>query len=259
MRTPILHLSVLCLLLLLMHCHRKPSATQPESQPVSVGDNSRNSLDWPGTYLGSVPNTEGERITTSIRLRADGTYTLETVMEDDTAEPIVDNGTFVWEPDGGSIKLTGIDSTTRPIYYQVGENRLRQLDLVNQSIEGNLNDRYVLTKDDTGLRGSSWALTSLNGEPVDLGKSQPTLEFAGARAWLSGMAGCNRYSTEYSLVDSKNLDIPPPVATKMACPDLPVEQEFIEALMGTTTFERSGETLRLLDAAGAEVARFTMR
>ncbi|MGB3801173.1 MAG: META domain-containing protein [Lewinella sp.] len=256
--TPFNLLAVL-LATLMLHCHRPPTPAQPGTTDIPIGDTSRNSLDWPGTYLGQVPNTAGDAVTTSLQIREDGTYRLETNSETGQEEPTIDTGQFEWQPDDGIIKLLGIDSTERPVYYQVGENRLRQLDFVNQSIEGKVNDRYLLTKNSSGLRGSSWALATLNGQPVDLGKSQPTLEFAGTLDRLSGMAGCNRYSTTYSLVDGTNLDIPSPVATKMACPELSVEQAYLEALEGTITFERTGDVLRLQDAAGAEVATFDLR
>lgn len=252
-------LLVYLLLLTVIACRRPPApAVPPEPVPApTVGDNSRNSLDWPGTYTGEVPTLDGEVVRTGLRLREDGTFRLETARGEE--EPETFTGRFTWDADGGSIKLLDIDSTDRPIYYRVGENQLRQLDLVNQSIEGKITDRYVLGKDTTGLAGTTWQLRSLEGQPVDLGKRQPTLNFSNLNGRVAGNAGCNRYSAAFTLAGDGNIDIPRPVATKMACPELDTEQAFFEALEGTSTYEFAGEMLVLRDAAGADIATFTQR
>ncbi|PPK84227.1 heat shock protein HslJ [Neolewinella xylanilytica] len=242
-----------------MHCHRPPApATNSPARPeVSVGDNSRNSLDWPGTYIGTVPTSDGNNLVTGLQLRKDGTFRLETTPEGGTAQPVVETGNFEWDRDGGGIKLLGIDSTNRPIYYQVGENHLRQLDLVNQSIEGQLTDRYHLAKDTTGLNGTTWQLKTLDGTPVDIGKNQPTLTFTILGNGLAGLAACNRYRTEYAIVAEGSIDIPHPIATKMACPELATEQQFFEALEGASSYEFMEDNLVLRDTAGAIVATFS--
>ena len=251
---PYLLFFLVCGLLSCASRKRPDNPNAPEMPPPA--DNSRSSLDWSGTYLGDIADPEGNIITTSLHLAEDETYTLERSADALGEEPQTDSGSFVWEDNGESIRLEGIDSTSRPIYYRVGENYLRQMDLVNQSIEGTTDDRYTLRKDALGLRGNTWQLVTLNGAPVEAGKSQPTLTFAGTRSRLYGMAGCNRYSTEYSLTEADYLDIPSPVATKMACPELDLEREFLEALEGTANFSVTDRTLSLVDAAGAEVATF---
>ena len=251
---PYLLFILVCGLLSCAARKRPDNPQAPESLPV--GDNSRTSLDWSGTYLGDIADPDGDLVTTSLHLSEDGTYTLERSAKSLGEEPLTDTGSFVWDADGESVRLEGIDSTSRPIYYRVGENYLRQMDLINQSIEGTTDDRYTLRKDTLGLRGNTWQLVTLNGAPVEAGKIQPTLTFAGTRSRLHGMAGCNRYSTEYSLADADYLDIPAPVTTKMACPELELEREFLEALEGTANFSITEATLSLTDAAGAEVATF---
>ena len=258
LRMPAPRLLVYAVLITAIACHRPPAPVEPAPDPANaVGDNSRNSLDWPGTYLGEVPALDGELVRTGLRLREDGTYRLETAVGDGEAETLT--GRFAWEPDGGSIKLLDIDSTDRPIYYRVGESHLRQLDFVNQSIEGKRTDRYTLSKDTTGLAGTTWQLRSLEGQPVDLGKRQPTLNFNNLNGRLAGHAGCNRFTADIELAGAGNIDIPRPVATKMACPDLDTEQAFFEALEGTSSYEFAGDMLVLRDAAGADIATFTRR
>ena len=251
---PYLLFLLVCGLLSCAARKRPDNPNAPDTPPV--GDTSQTSLDWSGTYLGEIADPDGNMVMTSLHLGKGGTYTIERSAETLGEEPITETGSFVWEDDGESIRLEGIDSTSRPIYYRVGENYLRQMDLVNQSIEGNTDDRYTLRKDAQGLRGNTWQLVTLNGAPVEKKKSQPTLTFAGTSTRLYGMAGCNRYSTEYSLTEGDYLDIPAPVTTKMACPELELEREFLEALEGTANFSVADETLSLTDAAGAQVATF---
>ncbi len=254
--TQTIFLSLVCLTL---GCNRKtaPSALpETSSAAVPTGDNSRTSLDWSGTYIGSIPNSEGQEVSTGLHLSIDQTYRLETEDAGAAGEPYLHQGRFEWDADGESIKLLNIDSTDRAIYYQVGENSLRQLDLVKQSIEGKLTDRYRLQKDTTGLFGTTWNLATLDGRAVEMGKRQPTLDFAMLTNRLSGNGGCNRYRTEFTVVADGHIDIAPPAATKMACPELETEQEFFEALMGAISYEFIDGTLLLRDAEEAEVATF---
>jgi heat shock protein HslJ len=76
---------------------------------------------------------------------------------------------------------------------------------------------------------------------------------------LSGSAGCNSYTTPYTL-DGGEIEIAPPAATKKACaaPDGVMEQEaaYLAALPSATHFRADGGTLALLAADGTYVASY---
>jgi heat shock protein HslJ len=76
---------------------------------------------------------------------------------------------------------------------------------------------------------------------------------------LSGSAGCNSYTTSYSL-DGGEIEITPPAATKKACadPDGVMEQEaaYLAALPSATHFRVDGGALALLAADGTYVASY---
>jgi uncharacterized lipoprotein NlpE involved in copper resistance len=112
---------------------------------ISTGDNSRTSLDWPGTYKGIVPCADCEGIETTITIGMDSSYTLTTsYLGKKDAKPFEKKGTFIWDAYGGTILLDGI--TNAPDKYKVGENVLIQLDMNGNVITGNIADKYRLQK-----------------------------------------------------------------------------------------------------------------
>ena len=76
---------------------------------------------------------------------------------------------------------------------------------------------------------------------------------------LSGSAGCNSYTSSYTL-DGGEIEIAPPAATKKACaaPDGVMEQEaaYLAALPSATQFRVDGGALVLLAADGTYVASY---
>jgi heat shock protein HslJ len=76
---------------------------------------------------------------------------------------------------------------------------------------------------------------------------------------LSGSAGCNSYTTSYTL-DGGKIEIDPPAVTKKACaaPDGVMEQEaaYLSALPSATQFRVDGGALALLAADGTYVASY---
>ena len=86
-----------------------------------------------------------------------------------------------------------------------------------------------------------------------------TAKFA-AEGTLSGSAGCNSYTTSYTL-EAGSIQIDPPAATKKACasPEGVMEQEdaYLTALPTATHFRVDGGALSLLAADGTFVAAYT--
>lgn len=130
------------------------SETTPQSQteqPVPIGDTSRTSLDWNGTYSGVTPCASCEGINTVLTLNLDNTYVLETSYlgeEQPGQKPKVfaEAGAFKWEQAGNKISLMGDASSPSPQQFQVGENQLFMLDKEGQRITGSLAQDYRLVK-----------------------------------------------------------------------------------------------------------------
>ena len=105
--------------------------------------NSRNSLDWAGTYVGLIPSAGGMGIEVRLTLSADNTYELLYHYVERENPNHTSTGNFTWNSAGSIISL---DISGGPHLYQVGENMLRQLDLQGRVITGDLADMYILRK-----------------------------------------------------------------------------------------------------------------
>lgn len=103
------------------------------------------SLDWAGTYTGTLPCADCEGILTSLTLNEDLTYLLKTRYQNKGEAPGIEKmGHFEWASDGKTILLQGLDNT--PNRYTVGENMIIQLDMEGKPITGDLATKYILLK-----------------------------------------------------------------------------------------------------------------
>jgi uncharacterized lipoprotein NlpE involved in copper resistance len=123
----------------------KDTAITVVEAKVNESHNSQNSLDWQGTYKGVIPCADCEGIETEIVLNADLTFTLKTkYLGKGDGKVFEEKGSFTWDKTGSIIKFK--DVKERPSQYEVGENRLIQLDMKGNVITGNLAEKYILTK-----------------------------------------------------------------------------------------------------------------
>lgn len=175
---------------------------------------SQNSLDWAGTYSGTVPCADCEGIGTNITLRSNNTFRIERTYLGRSAAPFVDSGRIVWRKDGRTIELRH-GSNERELCL-VGEERLTLLDRNGAVIRGALSQRYLLTKVpapsplrdviDEALRGSvqqSMAMArSLADRPGTLPRtldSSSNVRTCTSQWWTSGFfPGTLWYLYEYS-------------------------------------------------------------
>src|SRR6516164_6086852 len=98
-------------------------AGAPPTQPADM-HNSRNSLDWAGTYEGVLPCADCPGIKTRLTLNYDGSYRLVTQAQgSQNAEKSVSE-VFTWQPSGNAITL---DERGGRQQFSVGEGRLTVL------------------------------------------------------------------------------------------------------------------------------------
>ena len=98
-------------------------AGAPPAQPADI-HNSRNSLDWAGTYEGVLPCADCPGTKTRLTLNYDGSYRLVTQAQgSQNAEKTV-SGVFTWQPSGNAITL---DERGGRQQFSVGEGRLTVL------------------------------------------------------------------------------------------------------------------------------------
>lgn len=87
-----------------------------------------------------------------------------------------------------------------------------------------------------------WQVAELNGKKLDPTESKQLLVIDVARNHLSGNAGCNRMNgnIEYTEGRKNIIKFPQIATTRMACPELQGEQEFLQALDKVVRFEAEG-------------------
>jgi len=113
-------------------------------EPVDTVHNTQNSVDYAGTYKGITPCADCEGIEVELTINRDSSYahSITHLGKGDIA-PVKKSGKFVWV-NGGTIQLSGV--TDGPSKFKVGEGRIWQLDMQGNKVEGELADKYILTK-----------------------------------------------------------------------------------------------------------------
>ncbi|MCB0176427.1 MAG: META domain-containing protein, partial [Anaerolineae bacterium] len=140
------------------------------------------------------------------------------------------------------------------IYSFDGENLL--IDLTFDS------GTMTFSPQSSELAGTNWVVINYNNgqeavvTPID--GTELTADF-GEDGTLSGSAGCNNYTTGYT-VDGSNITIDPPASTRMACAEpegiMDQEQAYLAALPTAATYQITGNNLVMRTADGAMVANF---
>jgi heat shock protein HslJ len=111
------------------------------------------------------------------------------------------------------------------------------------------------------LDGTSWNLQEYRDASGELvSPAQGTLVTALFQAdVVSGIAGCNNYSGEYS-VENNNLTFGPTASTKKICVEpgiMELETAYLTALTQVKTFKQTGMTLEMFPERGDSLLVFT--
>ncbi|WP_420149742.1 META domain-containing protein [Spirosoma sp.] len=101
-----------------------------------------------------------------------------------------------------------------------------------------------------------WILVELDGQPVihEGTNQQASLEFTAEENKVTGSTGCNRLFGSFVLSGDEEIRLNEIGSTKMACPDMTIENNFLKALSVTNAYSISGKEL-LLKNGDAVVAR----
>lgn len=135
--------ALLTFLLTAISCTQSCKQESSKNQDLA-SHNSKNSLDWSGTYTGIFPCASCEGIETSLTINYEGTYSLQiSYLGKDELNTFEREGTFSWNEAGNTITL---ENEEAPNQYFVGENYLAKLDMNGNRITGDLADRYQLSK-----------------------------------------------------------------------------------------------------------------
>lgn len=105
--------------------------------------NSRNSLDWAGTYEGILPCADCPGISTTLIINDDETYKVEQKFLDRDGV-VSSEGKFKWDNDGSVIHIKTEEDTK--FLFKIEENRIRMLNQEGEIIRGSFEDEYILEK-----------------------------------------------------------------------------------------------------------------
>lgn len=105
----------------------------------------------------------------------------------------------------------------------------------------------------------AWALTQIGDKPIKENLETPiTLELDLTEGSAHGFAGCNLFFGAVTIGEERNIAFSNIATTRMACPDMTIEQAFTAALREVKRYqydEAKGE-LQLFDASGQLRLRF---
>lgn len=219
---------------------------------------SQNSLDWEGTYRGLLPCADCEAIQTTVSLKKDLTFTNKTKYLGKSDSVYQTAGKFTWNKKGNGIILTPTDKS-QVTQYLVGENLLTQLDNQGNKIAGDNASHNVLSKSNYEILEKYWKLIELNGKAVSVDSTfvkEPHIIFKEINNRIVGNGGCNNISGEYKVESLNRIMLSKMILTRMACPRMELEEEFLEALQRADNFNVVGDMLTLNKARMAPLARF---
>lgn len=111
------------------------------------------------------------------------------------------------------------------------------------------------------LYGKEWVLLELNGKAVSLDTSfpqKPRLVFEKDNR-VSGNLGCNSFGGNLELQSDNGIKISEISATQMACPNLEVEQMFLDALQKAKSFAVESNTLILSNDKKEAIAKLQVQ
>lgn len=234
---------------------------QQKSTQLSAVDShtTKKSIDWAGVYTASLPCDDCEAIKATMRLNNDLTfsYDWQYLGKEDSFNQV--RGNFSWNEDGNSITLAFREKQSLPNFYAVGENVLVQRDLKGNPIEGELADMYIFTKKETSVLEGSWKLTELNGNAIPGDRnlsSEPFLKISVNNMRINGNGSCNNFFGSIEILEDNKISFSNIGATKMACEEMATEKEFFEVLGKAESFSVKGDSLILMQAQMAPLARF---
>ncbi|MPT48314.1 MAG: META domain-containing protein [Sphingobium sp.] len=262
MKKNIISLTAVSFLLTLSGCATVPASGTDKNAPSFASqypeDNSRNNVDWAGSYLGVLPCADCEGVETIVTLQVDGGYSASSRYLGKGGAPVHEKGRFSWDDTGGIITLSGQERAQ----YRVGENRLFRLAPGGTPITGALASRYVLKKVDEAVTSpiteKYWKLVELRGQPVAKLDREPHLILKAGDNRVTGFGGCNNFMGSYTLDEKmQRIRFSKIASTMMACSKgMDVEQQFHEVLELADNYSINGDHMTLNKARIAPLARF---
>jgi heat shock protein HslJ len=231
------------------------------NQVLPEKSNSRDALDWNGTYSGTVPCADCPGIHVELTLSSDLTYTMTRVYQDRDGM-FVNSGNFDWNDAGSGIKLHTASDDGSFQHFKVNEGALVLLTPSGEIVTGVNADAYLLYKSesdatDVSITNKYWKLTELNGHPVNYpDNSRAAFILMHSDGTVSGNLGCNSFAGSYTLQEGNRISFSQLLNTQMLCMDMSIETEMTQILQITDNYNLNDKQLILNRARMSPLARF---
>jgi uncharacterized lipoprotein NlpE involved in copper resistance/heat shock protein HslJ len=277
----------------MVSCQKQTEKAAKTEDSLADSHNAKNSLDYIGIYKGILPCADCQGLNTEIAINENNTFSIKTKYEGKGNKTFELKGNFIWNKAGNVIILRDVKNA--PNKYFVGENTLTQLDMSGKKITGSLADEYILSKQPTDtasietveennhttvnlnnrieattviknvnpavgrfpLAETKWRLVSLNKRTVtQKGNKVYFLKMNSKDARFTAFAGCNSIAGDYVMPSSDILDFSEVIMTRMACPDMTLEDKFGAMLVQVKSYKLDKETLTFFSDRKTELAKF---
>ena len=211
---------------------------------VAIAQNSKNSLDWAGTYKGP------RELFIVLNINTDLTYT-ELIINSNDNDTTELQGTFTWNKAGNEIRVSNNN-----IRYRVQENKL-----VAMHGKEILYTLYKEKKDINDITEKYWKLIEINSNPVVLDENnrEPYLILKKENSRVTGFGGCNNFNGSYNLERMNKIQFSKMVSTKIFClNNMEIEQQLYQAFetADNYTLSEDGKYLSLNKGRMTPLARF---
>lgn len=288
--TPMKRSILLLFSVLIISCQKQ---AVKKDDVTDLAHSPKNSIDYVGTYKGILPCADCHGLETELVINENTTFSIKTKYQGKGDKVFMQKGNFTWNKKGNIIILTDIKNA--PNQYLVGKNTLTQLDMSGQKISGSSADEYILSKqpaDTTQIESvngkdeatvdlnnriatttmiqkvnpavgkytlaeTKWKLVLLNGEKISQkGKKTYFLKMSSKGGRFSAYAGCNNIGGNYAMPSTDTLDFSDVIMTRMACPDMVLENEFGAMLVQVINYKIDKETLTFFGERKKVLAKF---
>lgn len=211
----------------------------PLTEAIDVDHNSQNSLDWAGTYYGTLPCHDCPGVETTLSLSLSGKFTLIENQVGKSKGSQMSGGVMGWNEQGSIVRLMGLKEDSDYHQYLVQENQLIKLAGTGEKFVGPDAAKYILRKttNDPELIAINWKLKELKTyQGENLERSTPTLKIDQSIGQFSGYSSCNNFTGQLHIMEGKKINFGKMAVTRMACQDMKLEQFFINALENVSDY-----------------------
>ena len=151
-------LTAIAVVLLMFSCKKNESQTsiaekaadsittavyEKDSTGIATGDTTENSVDWNGTYTGTLPCASCPGIETKLTLNSDKTYVLESNYLEEKDGKFTDKGNFEFSKDSSFITLKDSKDPNETKIFFVGEGSVW---MAENTTDRSMKEDYKLVK-----------------------------------------------------------------------------------------------------------------